>query len=59
MPSDPSLINIEFSSEFKRSIRALAKRYRRTRSDLEPLLEQLNAGKCPGEQISGITYTVF
>jgi mRNA-degrading endonuclease RelE of RelBE toxin-antitoxin system len=29
------------------------------RSDLEPLLAQLQAGDCPGDQISGIAYAVF
>ena len=60
MPNDPPpLINLEVSSEFKRNLRVLAKRYRHIRSDLEPLLAQLQAGKCPGDQIAGINYTVF
>ena len=58
MPSDPP-IELEVSSDFKRNLRALSKRYRHIRSDLEPLLAQLQAGDCPGDQISGITYTVF
>ncbi len=50
---------LEVSSDFKRNLRTLAKRYRHIRSDLEPLLAQLQAGDCPGDQISGIAYTVF
>lgn len=59
MPSEPSSIDLEVSSDFKRNLRALAKRYRHIRSDLEPLLAQLQAGDCPGDPISGIAYTVF
>ena len=58
MPSDPP-IELEVSSDFKRNLRALSKRYRHIRSDLEPLLAQLQTGDCPGDQISGITYAVF
>jgi mRNA-degrading endonuclease RelE of RelBE toxin-antitoxin system len=58
MPSDPP-IELEVSSDFKRNLRALSKRYRHIRSDLEPLLAQLQTGDCPGDQISGIIYTVF
>ncbi len=59
MPSEPPPIELEVSSDFKRNLRALAKRYRHIRSDLKPLLDQLQAGKCPGDQISGIAYAVF
>lgn len=59
MPSEPSPIEIEVSSDFKRNLRTLAKRYRHIRSDLEPLLAQLRTGACPGDQISGIAYAVF
>ncbi len=60
MPIDPPpLVSLEVSSEFKRNLRVLAKRYRHIRSDLEPLLAQLQAGESPGNQISGIDYPVF
>ncbi|MEA5452386.1 type II toxin-antitoxin system RelE/ParE family toxin [Leptolyngbya sp. CCNP1308] len=59
MPSELPPIEIEVSSDFKRNLRALAKRYRHIRADLEPLLAQLQAEDCPGDQISGIAYAVF
>ncbi|MGB5973179.1 MAG: type II toxin-antitoxin system RelE/ParE family toxin [Nodosilinea sp.] len=59
MPSEPPPVEIEVSSDFKRNLRTLAKRYRHIRSDLEPLLVQLQTGDCPGDQISGIVYAVF
>ena len=55
MPNEPPPpVSLEVSSEFKRNLRVLAKRYRSIRSDLEPVLAQLQAGECPGDQIAGI-----
>lgn len=59
MPNEQLPISVEFSTEFKRSLRTLAERYRHIQSDLKPLLEQLQSGECPGDQIPDITYPVF
>ena len=59
MQNEPAQIQIKFTPEFKRSLRTLAKRYRNIRSDLQPIIDQLQAGKIIGEQIPGIRYTVF
>lgn len=56
--SQPQVI-IEFSAEFKRNLRELAKRYRHVREDVEPIVEQLQRGKILGTQVPGISYTVF
>ncbi len=37
-------VRIEFSLEFKRNLRVLAKRYRHIRSDVQPVLGRLQAG---------------
>jgi mRNA-degrading endonuclease RelE of RelBE toxin-antitoxin system len=52
-------IRIQFTDEFKGELRTLAKRYRQIRADIQPLIEQLQAGEFPGDQISGTGYTVF
>jgi len=52
-------INIWFTFEFKRNIRALSKRYRNIRQDIQPLIQELQSGKLPGDQISGIGLTLF
>lgn len=57
--SDGIQFQIFFSDEFKERLRTLAKRYRQIRSDLQPLLDNLQAGNFIGEQISGTGYTVF
>jgi mRNA-degrading endonuclease RelE of RelBE toxin-antitoxin system len=56
---DPPAVEIRFTPEFKRNLRALAKRYRHIRSDLEPILHQLQNGETPGDQIPGTGYTLY
>ncbi len=44
MPTDPLPTRIDLTPRFQRDLRDLAKRYRHVRSDLQPLIEQLQAG---------------
>jgi mRNA-degrading endonuclease RelE of RelBE toxin-antitoxin system len=55
----PSPIQIALTPRFKRDLRELAKRYRSIRSDIQPLIDQLQAGQTPGDRIAGIKYQVF
>jgi mRNA-degrading endonuclease RelE of RelBE toxin-antitoxin system len=50
---------ISFTFEFKRNLRALAKKYRSIRSDIQPIIDQLENGDLPGDQIPGVNLTVF
>jgi mRNA-degrading endonuclease RelE of RelBE toxin-antitoxin system len=60
MPSDPAApLHVSFTPEFKRNLRQLAKKYRRIKSDLQPILDQLTSGSKPGDQIPGVRYEVF
>ena len=59
MQSEASPIQIALTPRFKRDLRELAKRYRSIRSDIQPLIEQLQAGKIPGDIIAGVKYQVF
>ena len=52
-------IKIEFTAEFKRNLRSLAKKYRHIRSDIEPIIEQLQNGNFVGDQIPRTSYTIF
>jgi mRNA-degrading endonuclease RelE of RelBE toxin-antitoxin system len=52
-------VQILFGDEFQRRLKILKKRYRQIRFDLQPLIDQLKAGKTPGDQIAGTGYTVF
>ena len=59
MTDETPQIQIVFSDEFKTRLRTLIKRYRRIRTDLKPLLDELQSGNLIGDQIPGTGYTVF
>lgn len=59
MQSEPSSFQITLTPRFKKDLRELAKRYRSIRSDLQPLIEQLQAGEITGDRIAGVKYQVF
>ncbi|WP_333100307.1 MULTISPECIES: hypothetical protein [unclassified Microcoleus] len=44
MTTDPQSIQIEVTPRFQRDLRTLAKRYRNIRNDIQPVIEQLQAG---------------
>lgn len=57
--SEQPLIQVEVSPTFNRNLRALAKKYRSVRNDIQPVIEQLEQGELPGDKISDIGYAVF
>lgn len=60
MPSEPTEpVQVEYTPEFKRNLRALAKRYRHIRSDVQPVIDQLRAGEIIGDQVPRTRYTIF
>lgn len=56
-PAEP--VQIEYTSEFKRNLRALAKKYRHIRCDVQPVIDRLQAGEVIGSQVPGTRYTIF
>ena|SRR5437867_324640 len=52
-------VQVEFTPEFKRNIRRLAKKYRQLQADVQPVIAQLEAGQTPGTHIPKTGYTVF
>ena len=59
MPNEAQGRIIEFTPEFKRNIRRLSRKYRGIRSDIEPVITDLENGETPGDQIAGTGYTIF
>ncbi len=60
MTSEPGTpLPVFFTPEFKRNLRHLAKKYRRIRADIQPILDELANGSKPGDQISGLEHEVF
>ena len=58
-PETPPSDAVFFTPEFKRNLRQLAKKYRRIKTDLQPLLDELGQRQTPGDQIPGVKYEVF
>jgi mRNA-degrading endonuclease RelE of RelBE toxin-antitoxin system len=51
---------VEFTPEFKRNLRSLAKKYPGIRSDIAPVIEQISKGGLIGDQIPKTgTYSIF
>ncbi len=59
MQNEPPIIQVEFADQFKRNLRALAKKYRSIRKDIQPIITQLEAGELPGDRIAGIDYIIL
>ena len=57
--TDQLFIQVEASPTFNRNLRALAKKYRSIQNDIQPIIEQLEQGELPGDQIPGVGYAVF
>jgi mRNA-degrading endonuclease RelE of RelBE toxin-antitoxin system len=54
-----SSVTVEFTPEFKRNLRVLSKKYRHIRSDVQPVIDQIQAGEFVGDKIPRVKYTVF
>jgi len=60
MPSEPTKpAQVEYTPEFKRNLRALAKKYHHIRSDVQPVIDQLRDGQIIGDQVPRTRHTVF
>lgn len=59
MQNEPPLVQVNFTDEFKQRLRTLSKKYCHIKSDIQPIIEQLQTGNYLGDQISGTGYTVF
>jgi mRNA-degrading endonuclease RelE of RelBE toxin-antitoxin system len=53
MQSD-NAVSVRFSDEFEGQLYRLSKRFRNIRSDVEPIIEQLQQGNILGDRIGGI-----
>ncbi|CAG0928879.1 hypothetical protein TFLX_01119 [Thermoflexales bacterium] len=52
-------VQVEYTLEFKRNLGTLAKKYRHIRSDVQPIIEQIQRGSFVGDRIPGTSYVVF
>ena len=52
-------IEIRVTPDFKKQLRKLEKRYRKIKSDLEPILMQIKMGEIVGDRLQGISAEIF
>jgi mRNA-degrading endonuclease RelE of RelBE toxin-antitoxin system len=52
-------MKILYSSELKRNLRRLVKKYRHIRSDIKPIIKQLQLGEILGDQIPRVRYVLY
>lgn len=53
------MADVQFTPPFQRRLKALAKRYRQIKSDIQPIIDELQAGNFIGTQITGVDATIF
>jgi len=51
MSNETPLVKIDLTPESKRNLRKLSKKYRQIRSDVQPIIEQLQGGNFIGNRI--------
>jgi mRNA-degrading endonuclease RelE of RelBE toxin-antitoxin system len=59
MENEPLSIEITLTVRFQKDLRDLVKRYRSVRQDLQTLIEQLQSGEIPGDELTGARYQLF
>jgi mRNA-degrading endonuclease RelE of RelBE toxin-antitoxin system len=59
MPNEPEAITIRFADDFEENLYALSKRYRSIRNDVQPVIEQIQAGNFIGDRIAGMGEDYF
>ncbi len=59
MSNEQPTVQVRFTDDFQQQIRNLAKRYYKIRIDIQPIIQQLEAGEIVGDQIQGVGYRVF
>ena len=50
---------IRYTDAFKRQLERLSRRYRRIRTDVQPVIDRLAAGETPGDRIPGVGHVLY
>jgi mRNA-degrading endonuclease RelE of RelBE toxin-antitoxin system len=54
-----SMAEVRFTPPFLRRLKSLNKRYRQIKSDIQPIINQLETGNFVGDRISGTNLIIF
>jgi len=52
-------VPVRYTEAFKRQLNRLSRKYRRIRTDIEPVIQSLEAGETPGDQIPGVGHPLY
>ena len=52
-------VRVDYTPQFKKELKKLYRKYRAIHEDVQPLIESLESGALPGDQVPGIGYPVF
>jgi mRNA-degrading endonuclease RelE of RelBE toxin-antitoxin system len=59
MPNETTRVAVDYTSDFKRHVRALSKKYHHIRSDIQPTIDAIERGEFLGDRIQGTGSVVF
>ncbi|NEP40514.1 MAG: type II toxin-antitoxin system RelE/ParE family toxin [Okeania sp. SIO2H7] len=59
MPNNSDSKNIDLTPEYRTNLKNLAKKYRKIRSDLESVIEQLREGNVLGDRLAGFGTNLY
>ncbi|MFN9176147.1 MAG: type II toxin-antitoxin system RelE/ParE family toxin [Synechocystis sp.] len=59
MLSNSHLINIDLTPEYRRNLKHLAKKYRNIRSDVQPVVDDLQKGVVSGDRLAGFGSYIY
>jgi mRNA-degrading endonuclease RelE of RelBE toxin-antitoxin system len=58
MANEPR-VHVGFADHFTRVVRRLKKKYPHILDDVQPLIDTLEQGETPGDQVQGVGYTAY
>lgn len=59
MMNENPAVDVRYTPEFKRNLRALVRKYQHIRSDVQPVIEEIQKGNFIGDQVPNTGYTIF
>ena len=59
MQSDMFSVQVRFTPRFEKDLKRLSRKYRKIKSDVSPLIKQLEENKSPGDRVPGTNFIVY
>lgn len=53
------MTKVDFATSFLKALKRLHKKHPRIRNDLQPLIDQLQNGETPGDQVQGVGFPIY